>query len=116
MIELIHDAGGQTDLVAVRRIARRGGCHQFALGEFAGHGFGDRLQGIGGSGDAHGAVDIRASGERVADRAADAGGGSAKGLDLRRVVVGFIFEQQQPGFPNAVGLHLDLDGAGVDFL
>ena len=39
VIELIHDAGSQTDLVSVRRVTCRGCRHQFALGEFAGHCF-----------------------------------------------------------------------------
>ena len=116
VIELIHDAGGQTDLVSVRRVTCCGCRHQFALGELAGHCFRNRLQGIGGSCDAHGSIDVRAAGKRITDRPADTGGGSAEGLDLRGVVVGFILEEQKPWFSDAVCLNLDFHGAGVNFL
>ena len=116
VIELIHDPGGEADLVAIGRITRRGGRHQLTLGELAGDGLGDRGQGIGRAGQTHRTVDIGAPGQRVADRAADAGGRTAKGLDLGGVVVRLVFEQQQPGFPDAVGPNFDFHRAGVDLL
>ena len=72
---------------------------------------------VGRTGHAHGLIDIGPSGQRVADRAADAGGRAAEGLDLRRMVVRFIFEQQQPRSPFSPSrFHIDFHRAGVDFL
>ena len=116
MIQLIHDAGGKADLVAVGGIARGGGGHQLPLGQLAGQGLADRLQGVCRAGDAHGAVDIGAAGEGVTDGAADAGGRAAEGLNLRGVVVGLVLEQQQPGLLLPVHIHVDLHRAGVDLL
>ena len=73
--------------------------------------------GIAGAGDAHGLIDVAAAGQRVADGTADAGGRTAEGLDLGRVVVGLVLEQEQPVLVLAVRHRtLHLDGAGVDLL
>ena len=69
-----------------------------------------------GAGDTHGLVHVAAARERVADGAAHAGGGTAEGLDLGRVVVGLVLEQEQPVLVLAVDIDLHLDGAGVDLL
>ena len=116
VILLVHQARGQADLVAIGGIARRGGGHQLALGQLAGHGFADGNQRIRRAGDAHGLIHIGAPGQRVADSAADAGGRAAEGLNLRGMIVGLVFEHEQPGFLHAIHVHVDFDGAGVDFL
>ena len=72
-------------------------------------------RGVRSAGDAHRAVDVGTARKRVADRAADTGCSAAEGLDLGRMVVRFIFEQQQPRFRDAVDVHVDLDRTGVDF-
>ena len=69
-----------------------------------------------GAGDTHGLVHVAAARERVADGAAHAGGGTAEGLDLGRVVVGLVLKQEQPVLVLAVDIDLHLDGAGVDLL
>ena len=116
VVDLIHLAGGQADLVAVGGIARRRGGDQLALGQLAGQGLADRDQGVPRAGDPHGLIDVAAAGQGVADGAADAGGRAAEGLDLGGVVVGLVFEQEQPVLVLAVHVALDLDGAGVDLV
>ncbi len=116
VVELVHNAGGKADLVAIRGIARRRGRNELALRQLARDGFRNRLQRVGSAGNAHGAVNIGPARQRVTDGAADAGGGTAEGLDLGGVVVRFVFEQQQPGLLHAVRFNLDFDGAGIDFL
>ena len=116
MVNLIHNAGGKADLVAVGGIARGGGGDDLPLGQFAGDGLGHGGQGIGRAGDAHGAVDIAPPGQGVADGAADAGGRAAEGFDLRGVVVGLVLEEQQPRLGDAVHGDVHLHRAGVDLL
>ena len=64
----------------------------------------------------YGLIDIAAARERVADSAAHAGGGTAEGLDLGRVVVGLVLKEEQPVLVLAIDIDLHLDGAGVDLL
>ena len=116
VVELVHLPGGQADLVAVGGIAGGRRRDELSLRQLAGQRPVGRLQGVGRAGDAHGGVDVRPPGERVADGAADAGGRAAEGLDLRGVVVRFIFEQEQPRLRAGIRLHGDFYGAGVHFL
>ncbi len=116
MVNLIHNAGGKADLVAVGGIASGGGGDDLPLRELTGNGLGHGGQGIGRAGDAHGAVDIAPPGQGVADGAADAGGRAAEGLDLRGMVVGLVLEEQQPRLGNAVHGDVHLHRAGVDLL
>ena len=64
----------------------------------------------------HRRINVGAAGQRVADGAADAGGGPAERFDLRRVVVRLIFEKQQPRLCFPVDFHVDLHGAGIDLV
>ena len=110
VIDLIHLTGGKADLVAVGGITGGSGGHQFALGQLAGQGLTDGLEGVACAGDAHGLIDVAAAGQRVT------GGSAAERLDLRRVVVGLVFEEEQPVLVLAVDVALDLHGAGIDLL
>ena len=114
VVELADLPGGQADLVAVAGVAGGGGGHELALRELAGHGLGHGDRGVGRAGHAHGLVDVAAAGERVADGAADAGRRSAERLDLGRVVVGLVLEQEQPVLVLAVHVDGHPHGAGVD--
>ena len=116
MVNLIHNAGGKADLVAVGGIARGGGGDDLPLGQLAGDGLGHGGQRVGRAGDAHGAVDVAPPGQRVADSAADAGGRAAEGLDLCGMVVGLVLEEQQPRLGDAVHGDVHLHRAGVDLL
>ena len=116
VIELVDLASGKSDLVAVAGVAGGGGGYELALRQLAlerlGHGDG----GIAGAGDTHGLVHVAAARQRVADGTAHAGGGTAEGLDLGRVVVGLVLKQEQPVLVLAIDIDLHLDGAGVDLL
>ena len=116
VVQLCHMAGGQTDLVAVGGIARRGGLAQLPLGQLAGEGLVQGGAGVSRTGHPHGLMDIGTAGQGVPDAAADAGGRAAEGLDLRGVVVGLIFEHQQPVLGLAVHRGGDMDRAGIDLL
>ena len=116
VIDLRHMTGGETDLVAVGGVARGGSLAQLALRQLAGQRLVERDSRVARAGHAHGLMHIGAAGERVTDAAADAGGCAAEGLDLGRVVVGLVFEHQQPVLRLAVDRGGDVDGAGVDLL
>ena len=114
MVDLLHQAGGNADLVAVGRIAVRRGSDDLSLGQLALHGLIQRTPRICRAGDTHRGINIGTSRKRVSDCAADASGRAAERLDLRRVVVRFILEQKQPVFLLPVDGDFDFDGAGVD--
>ena len=114
VIDFVHKAGGEADLVAVGAVALRGGGYELPLRELALDRFLNGSEGVRAAGDAHRVIDIAAAGERIADRAADTGRRAAERLDLRRVVMGLVFEKKQPGLLHAVNIHLHADGAGVD--
>ena len=109
-------AGSQADLVAVGGVAVGSAVDQLLLGQLALDGFAYRGQGVACTGNPHGLVDIAPAGQGVPDRTAQAGGCAAEGLDFSGVVVGFVFEHQQPVFLAAV-VHGDfnLHRTGVDF-
>ena len=116
VVDLVHLTGSQTDLVAVGGVTGGCGGDQLALGQLAGHGLADRLERVACAGDTHSLIDVAATGQRVADGTADAGGSAAEGLDLGGVVVGLVLEQEQPVLLLTVHITLDLDGAGIDLL
>ena len=116
VIDFIDLARGKTDLVAVGGIAGRGRRHNLALRELARNGFGNRNRRIRGAGHTHRRVNIGASRQRVADRAADTGRSAAERLNFRRMVVRFILEKQEPRLLFAVDLDRDFYRAGVDFV
>ena len=116
VIQLIHLAGGQADLVAVGAVACGGLGDNGALGQLPGHGLLNGLEGVGGARHAHGGVDIGTTGQGVTDGPAHAGSRAAERLDLGGVVVGLVLEEQEPVFLAAVRIHFDFHGAGVDLL
>ena len=115
VVDFVHLTGGQADLVAVGGITGGGGGDELALRELAFKRLGHRHGRIGGTGHAHGLIHVGTAGKRVADAAADAGGRATERFDFRRVVVGFVLEQEQPILIMAIHINLHLDGAGVDF-
>ena len=115
VVDFVHLTGGQADLVAVGGITGGGGGDELALRELAFKRLGHRHGRIGGTGHAHGLIHVGTAGKRVADAAADAGCRTTERFDFRRVVVGFVLEQEQPILIMAIHINLHLDGAGVDF-
>ena len=116
MVYLVHQAGGEANLVAVAAVAMGGGGDNLTLRQFAGEGLVEGLGGVGSAGHTHGLVDVGAAAQRVADAAAEAGGRTAEGLDLGRVVVGLVLEVDEPLLAVAVDGDRHHDGAGVDFV
>ena len=116
VVDLFHDAGGQADLVAVGGVARCCGLGELLLGDLAGKRFAQGPRRVRCAAHAHRCIDVRSAGERIADDAAGAGGCAAEGLDLGRMIVGFVLEEKQPGFFLAVDIYGHLDGAGVDLV
>ena len=116
VVYLVHQSGGQAYLVAVAAIAMGGSGDDFALRQLAGESLAQRLARVGGASHPHGLVDVGAAAQRVADAAAKAGGRATEGLNLRRVVVGLVFEVHQPFLGLAVHLYGHHNAAGVDFV
>ena len=116
VINLVHNARRQADLIAIGTVARRRRGNQLFLRQLAGQRLRNRAQGIRRAGHAHGLVHIAAAGKGVANCAADTGGRAAEGFDLGRMVVRFVLKEQQPFLRFSVHVHIDLYGAGVDFL
>ena len=116
MVDLTDVGRGQTDLVAVARIARGGLLRDDALRELARERVAHLLVDISGTRNAHGLVDVAAARQRVADRAAQAGRGSSERLDLGRVVVCLVLELQEPLLGLPVHIDIDIDRAGVVLL
>ena len=112
MIDLGDLAGGEADLVAVGGVAFGSDLADLFLGKLAGQGFGKGCERIARAGDAHRLIDVGAAGEGIADAAAEAGGRATERLDLGGVVVGLVFELDEPFLGNA-GRHggdLEVDG------
>ena len=114
--------GRESDLVAVGGIPVSCGAADFSLWQFAWQRFRKWRERIARAGDAHGLINIRAAGERIANATAEAGGGAAEGFDLGWVVVSFVFEHHEPllGGRFGCGRVLDRDRhddrGGVDFI
>ena len=96
MVDFADFAGGEADLVSVGGVAVGRFLTNFALGKFAGNGFVVRCARVGGTGDAHGLVDVGTAGKRVANTTAEASSGAAEGFDFGGVVVRFVFKLHEP--------------------
>ena len=114
MVELGDLAGCKADLVAIGGIACCSRAADLALRKLALERLGYRLCRVACAGHAHGLIDIGTARERVSDGAADAGGSSAERLDLGRVVVRLVLEEEEPVLGLAVHIDRALDGAGID--
>ena len=115
MINLFHIAGSQTDLVSVGAVAVGSFPHQLLLGQLTFHGILHRHGGICRSCHTHGLVYIGTAGQGIADGSSQTGGGASEGLNLCGMVVGLIFEVDQPLLFLSIHIHRNHDGAGVDF-
>ena len=116
VVQLVHLARGQADLVTVAGVTGSSRGDQLALRQLARQCFGHGHQRVRRTGDAHGLVHVAAARQGVTDSAAQARGRAAERLDFRGVVVRFVLEQVQPVLVLAVHVHLALHRAGVDFL
>ena len=113
VIYLAHVRRGQTDLVAVGRIAGSRALGDHRLGQLALHRRAHRGVDVACTRHAQCLIHVAAPAQRVADGTAHARGRPTEGLYLRRMVMGFILEHQQPRLGLAVHLHIDVDAARV---
>ena len=116
MVKLIDETGGKTNLVTIGAITIRRGRHELPLRELTFERILNRHGRIAGTGHTHRMVNIGSAGQRITDRTADTGRCTTEGLNLCRVVVGFILEKKKPLLVFTVNLDIDLHGAGIDFL
>ena len=108
--------GSQPYLITVARIAGRSLGTDDTLRKFAFERLPHRLVYVARTRHTHRLVDIRPARKRVADGAAQAGGGTAERLYFGRMVVRFVLELKQPLLRLSVHIDVDENAAGVVFL
>ena len=96
MIDLGDLSGGEADLISVGGVTPSRDPADFLLRQLARKSFGNRNRRIGGPGYPHGLVDVGSAGKGIANASAEAGGGTSERLDFGGVIVGFVFELNQP--------------------
>ena len=116
VIDFLHVAGRQSDLVAVGAVAVRRLPYQLFLRQFSGKRLALRHRRIRGSSDAHRLIDVGPPRKRIADRAAEAGRRTAERLDLGRMIMRLVLEIDQPLLILPVHVNRRDDGAGVDLV
>ena len=116
MIYLVYKACSKADLVSVGGIAVCGARYDLSLGKLSGKCLGNGLCGICSTGNAHCLIYIASARKGIADRAAEAGRGTAEGLDLRGMVMSLVFKENEPLLGHAVGFNGNDDRAGVDLV
>ena len=116
VIDLAHHGGSQTYLVAVAGVAGSSLAADDTLRQLAGHRLRHRLADVASTSHAHGLIDVRPAGERVADGTAQAGGRTTERLDLCGMVVGLVLELEQPFLHTPVHIHIHEDAASVVLL
>ncbi len=65
------------------------------------------------AGNAHGLIDIAASGKRITDGSADARCRTAKRFNLGGVVMSFVLKEKKPVFIMVVDVDFYFNGAGI---
>ena len=116
VINLVNYTRSKPYLVAVATESRQSRFRERALRELAGKCRSVALVGIARARYAHSLIDVRASRERVAYRAAQAGRRPAERLYLRGVIVRFVLEHYEPLLGGSVVIDFDYHGTGVDLL
>ena len=116
MVNFFDIAGCKTDLVSVGAVAVCCFSYKFFLRKFSFECFALRTGRICGSGHTHCLIYVGSAGKRVTDCTAKAGCCTTERLDLGRVVVGLVFEVDQPLFVFSVYIYRYDDGACVDFI
>ena len=120
MINLLHKAGGQSNLIPIGRIAVSSAPHQLFLRQLAFQSIRNRNCGICRPGHTHGLIYIPSSGKGISNRTAQAGGSTPERLYLRWMVVGLIFEKHQPFLNLLMAAVIHLHGhhhrAGVNLI
>ncbi len=115
MINLGHLTGGCSHLIAIRAVSVCCHCGNFPLRQFSGQSLFNGCSGITAARNPHGLVYVRPAGHRIPDCATKTSGSTAKGLNLCRMVMCFIFEHDQPVLLLTVHIHLCFNAASVYF-
>ena len=115
VIQFINLTCSQTDLVTVRAVACCCSLYDGSLRQFAGNCFGYGFQRVSCTCYTHRSVNIGTTAQRVTDGTAHACSRTAEGFDFCRMVVCFIFEQQQPFLCFAFYINVDFYCTSVDF-
>ena len=116
MIDLLYRSCGKTDLISIRTVSVCCLSYQLLLGQLALHCIIDGHGRICRACHAHCLIYIGTPGQRVTDRSAQAGCGTAERLDLRWMIVGLILKVHQPLFFHAVYLDRHDNTAGIDLV
>ncbi len=116
MIDFIYKTGCQTDLIAVGTVAGRGACRQLSLRQFALQCLIERYGRVCCTGYTHCLIYIGTAGKRIADCTAEAGCRTAERLDLGRMVMGLVFEIDEPLLFFSIDIDRYDDAACVDLV
>ena len=116
VVQLVHLTSSKANLVAIGRIARSRRGNQLALGQLAFQRFGNGNRRVARAGYAHSLVHIAAARKRVADGAAHTGCRATERLDLCRMVMGFVLEEEQPILIFSINVNGALHRAGVNLV
>ena len=115
VIDFIYLTCSQTDLVTVGAVTCCCSLNDCSLRQFAGDCFGYGFQRVSCTCYTHSGVYIGTAAQRVTDRTAYASSSTAERFDFCRMVVCFIFEQQQPFLCFAFHINVDFYCTSVDF-
>ena len=113
IIQLPYKARGQADLISVRGIALHGFLRNLRLGKLVGKSLLPPFQYISRSADSHRLINKAPSGQGVSNGAAYTGTGPPKGLDFRRMIMGFIFKLNEPLLFLPIMRDSRKEGAGI---
>ena len=116
MIVFLNMTGCQANLVTIGAVASSSADSNLALGQLTGQGFAHGSARVSAAGNTHCLVYIGATGKRIANSTAKAGGSAAEGLDFGGMVMGFVLEHNQPVLSLAIHFDGHHDGASIDFL
>ena len=116
MVDLADLPRREADLVAVGAVACGRAERDLFLRELARARLAERTTRVGSTRHAHGLIDVRAAGQRVADRAAETGRRAAERLDFRRMVVRLVLELDEPVLRLPAHVDGHDDAARVDLL
>ena len=115
MIEFIYLTCCQTDLVTIGAITSSRCSNDRSLRQFTFDRFGYGFQRVSCTCHTHSSVNIGTTAQRVTDGTANASSRAAERFDFCRMVVCFIFEQQQPFLCFAFHINVDFYSTSIDF-
>ena len=118
MIYFCHLSCCKTDLISVRTESRCSFSGKLHLRKFSLPGFRKRPSRIGSPGNSQSLIYPRPTGKRITDSTTDTSSGTTERFYLCRMIVGFVFEHQQPFFCSRLRMsifHIDIYRTRIDF-